>query len=134
VYAAFFLVDTFTMLTQLKSTLNFLVGVPQGWKVTAKGVENSTKWKDLLLSKSFHIVLALIAIIVCAASWIVHYNANPAQLGQFALMLFMSINVLLCIAVFGKDRQQVQHDVESAMIGGQEATAIDMQEYKFDVA
>jgi len=134
VYAAFFLIDTFTMFTQLKSTLNFLAGVPQGWKVTAKGVEHSTKWKELLLSKSFHIVLALIGILVCAASWIVHYGANPAQLGQFALLLFMSINVLLCIAVFGKDRHQELNNVDSAAIDGQEATAIDMQEYKFDVA
>jgi len=132
VYTAFFLVDTFTMSTQLKSTINFLAGVPQGWKVTAKGVEKATGWRELLVSKSFHVSMAVGVLFLCLASWGINYHFAPAALIHFALLAFMSLNLLLCIAVFGKEVQQSDNKVETAVIDQQEALVL--QELQADVA
>lgn len=134
VYAGFFLVDPFTMITQLKSTLHFLVGLPQGWKVTAKGVESTSKWKELLISKSFHLGIAIAGIAVCLGAWIIHDNADPARFAQYGILLFISLHVLLCVAVFGKERQQQENDVETATVDGMEENTVKLPEYKFDVA
>jgi cellulose synthase/poly-beta-1,6-N-acetylglucosamine synthase-like glycosyltransferase len=115
-YSGLFLVDTFIMSTQLKSTFNFLAGVPQGWKVTEKGVENSSKWKELFISKSFHIIVAGICFITSALSWIFHYNMHFAGLVNVFLLSFMGINLLLCILFFGKEGQKEHNNVASATI------------------
>lgn len=133
-YSAFFLVDTFLMLTQLKSILNFLAGIPQGWKVTAKGTEKSAKWTDLVRTKLFHIGWPVAAITVCMVSWIVRDGATLASLGNYALLLFMSLSVLLCMVVFRKEKNEIPYDIESAAIDGHQAKEINMPEYKFDVA
>lgn len=116
IYGGFFLVDTFIMSTQLRSSVNFLLGVPQGWKVTEKGIENSIRWRDLLLNKSFHILLAILAITVCGVSWFIHYDAEPAALIHFGVLGFLSINLLLSVVVFGKEGRKGHNDVESAAI------------------
>lgn len=116
VYGGFFLVDTFIMSTQLRSSVNFLLGVPQGWKVTEKGIENTVKWKHLLLNKSFHILLSGIAIAVCGISWLIHYDLAPSAFIHFLLLAFMSVNLLLSVVIFGKEGRKGHNDVASAVI------------------
>lgn len=119
-YGGFFLVDTFIMSTQLKSSINFLLGVPQGWKVTGKGIDNSNTWNDLLLSKSFHLIMASIALISCGYSWLIHYNMHPSAVIHLVLLGFMSINLLLCILTFGKMGRKEYNDIRSATIDGED--------------
>lgn len=125
-YAGFFLVDTFIFSTQLKSVINFLAGVAQGWKVTEKGVENSVRWRDLLLNKAFHLGMAGISTLVCAASWVVHYGMDAARLGNVFLLLFMNVNLLACIALFGKEGRKDHNDVDSAVIDPVKLPAVEV--------
>ena len=115
-YTGFFLVDTFIMSTQLKGSINFLSGVAQGWKVTEKGVEDSLQWKDLLLNKSFHILMACFAFLACGVSWVAHYDMNPDQVTQVLLLGFMGVNLILCIVLYGKEGRRQHNYVESAVI------------------
>ncbi|HWC54651.1 MAG TPA: glycosyltransferase family 2 protein [Chitinophagaceae bacterium] len=116
IYGGYFLVDTFIMSTQLKSSINFLSGIPQGWKVTEKGIENSLAWKDLLLNKSFHILIACVAIAVCIISWFINYDMEPAKLIHFSVLVFMAVNLVLSVVIFGKAGRKGHNDVESAII------------------
>ena len=117
-YGAFFLVDTFIMSVQLKSSLNFLVGVPQGWKVTSKCIDNTSVWKHQLLNKPFHLAIICIAFIGCGASWLIHYDMYPSEFIHLVLLGFMSTNLLLCMLVFGRMGRKECNDVASATIDG----------------
>jgi hypothetical protein len=112
-YAGFFLVDTFVMYTQIKSDLKFMLGVSQGWKVTEKGLENSLTWPSLLRNKSFHIVMILISLGVCALSWIINYNMQLQSLTHYIALLFLNANLLLSIVVFAKSGRKPHNNVES---------------------
>ena len=115
-YGGFFLIDTFIMSTQLKSSINFLLGVPQGWKVTGKGIDNSNTWKHLLLSKSFHLIMACVALLSCGYSWLIHYDMHPVAVIHLMPLGFMSTNLLSCILVFGKMGRKKDNNIESATI------------------
>lgn len=115
-YGGYFLVDTFIMSTQLRSSFNFLAGIPQGWKVTEKGIENSQAWTDLLRNKLFHVIVATVALTVCGVSWLVNYNLDPSKLVHFSVLAFMAVNLLLSIVIFGKEGRSVDNNVETAVI------------------
>lgn len=117
-YGAFFLVDTFIMSVQLKSSLNFLVGVPQGWKVTSKCIDNTSAWKHQLLNKPFHLAIICIAFTGCGASWLIHYDMSPSEFIHLVLLGFMSTNLLLCMLIFGRMGRKECNDVASATIDG----------------
>jgi cellulose synthase/poly-beta-1,6-N-acetylglucosamine synthase-like glycosyltransferase len=113
VYYGCFLVDTFIISTQLRSSINFLVGIPQGWKVTAKGIEDSLAWKDLLLNKTFHIFIGALCLLACGISWYLQPGSSPLH---SAGLIFLVINLVLCIFLFGKEGRKECNDVESAFI------------------
>jgi cellulose synthase/poly-beta-1,6-N-acetylglucosamine synthase-like glycosyltransferase len=115
-YAGFFLIDTFVLFIQVKSVIKFILRVPQGWKVTEKGVERSMGWKSIIRGNIFHIGTSLLTIGVCAVSWITNYDMSlPSLLHHFAL-LYVSVNLLACILVFGKQNRNTSNDEESATI------------------
>jgi cellulose synthase/poly-beta-1,6-N-acetylglucosamine synthase-like glycosyltransferase len=134
VYCGFFMVDTFIMITQLRSTVNFLAGIRQGWKVTAKGVEDSSGWGRILGNKAFHIGTGLLALGSGLFTWVVHYHLDPAGLPDVVLPMFIGINLLLCVFLFGKDRQSVGNDVESAVIDATRREDLEIRELEADVA
>lgn len=119
-YGGYFLVDTFIMSTQLKSSINFLLGIPQGWKVTEKGIENSLAWKHLLQNKSFHLIITSISIAVCGISWFVHFDLSPSKLIHFSVLGFMAVNLVWCVLQFGKEGRRGHNNVESAVIDAEE--------------
>jgi hypothetical protein len=134
VYCGFFMVDIFIMTTQLQSTLNYLAGIRQGWKVTAKGVEDSSGWVRIVSSKAFHIGAGLLALGTGLFSWAVYYHLEPGGLPFVALPLFIGINLLMCIFLFGKERQSEDNDVGSAGIDVMHTEDLEIQELKADVA
>jgi cellulose synthase/poly-beta-1,6-N-acetylglucosamine synthase-like glycosyltransferase len=116
IYSGFFMIETFIMYTQIKSDLNFMLGRRQGWKVTEKRVENSPRWKSIILSSAFHVKLGIAAIVICLISWIFNYDASLQSLHHHGGLAFVNANLFLCIIAFGKHRRKEHNDVESAII------------------
>jgi O-antigen/teichoic acid export membrane protein len=133
VYCGFFIVDIFIMTTQLQSTLNYLAGIRQGWKVTAKGVENSSGWGRILGSKAFHIGAGLLALGSGLFTWVFHYHLEPTGLPFVVLPVFIGINLLMCIFLFGKERQTADNDAASAIIDVTQTEDLEIYELKADV-
>lgn len=115
-YAGFFFIDTFIMYTQIKSDIKFVLRVPQGWKVTEKGVEGLITWRGLIRSTFFHILIAILCIGVCMVSWNIHYDMKWNSLFHHFGLLFISSNLLLCIAFFGKQRRAPNSKKDPAVI------------------
>ncbi|MDO6434797.1 glycosyltransferase family 2 protein [Flavitalea sp. BT771] len=115
-YAGFFMIETFIMYTQIKSDIKFLLRIPQGWKVTEKGLENSMSWNSVILNNLFYIVLAALSTGVCVISWCRNYHMSPSSICYHLGLLFINFNLLLCIAVFGKQGRKSHNDVGSAII------------------
>ena len=115
-YAGFFLVDIFIMVTQIRSVINFMFNVKQGWSVTQKGVENTINWKDLLISKSFFIGIFFAFIGIVTASWFLNYQMIVNSLIHHFSLLFISINLLFSICIYGKQGRNVLNKIESAGI------------------
>ncbi|WP_299316031.1 glycosyltransferase [uncultured Aquimarina sp.] len=115
-YSAFFLIDTFIMTTKLKSGINFMLGISQGWKVTEKGVENKINWVELIYNNWFHILIAFSTIIICIISWVKNYEMKAYAVIYHFFSLFLSINLILCIFIYGKHRRKEHNNVKSAGI------------------
>jgi cellulose synthase/poly-beta-1,6-N-acetylglucosamine synthase-like glycosyltransferase len=114
-YAGFFLVDTFIMSTQIKSNIKFMLGIRQGWKVTEKGVESTVAWRSILQEKLFHIVFAFFSLTICAISWSTKYDMSISSIWNHVALLFISLNLLLCIAFFGKQGRKHFNRIDSVM-------------------
>jgi len=113
-FGGFYLVDTLIMSVQFKSSVNFLIGKPQGWKVTEKGIENRASWKSILAQNLFHINLAVTTMAVSIFSWQLHFSFDLAALSSFAFMGLMSINLITCILLFGKAGRKAIKPAESS--------------------
>lgn len=115
-YTAFFLVDTFITFIRLKSNIKFLLRVPQGWKVTEKGVESVASWKNLVLNNVFHIAMIIVSLGLCAVSWIVNDGMSVRALSYYSGQVFINMNLLLCLIYFAKQGRKPYNKVESAVI------------------
>ncbi|MEM6831324.1 MAG: glycosyltransferase family 2 protein, partial [Bacteroidota bacterium] len=116
IYAGFFMMETFVMVTQLKSDINFMLGVPQGWKVTEKGVENAVSWKELIINKAFYFGIVLLSVGITLFSWKVNYAFEAPQWTHFIGLAFVNLNLLLSIFIFGKKVRSEENKVELATI------------------
>jgi|GEM_PF-1108750 len=116
IYAGLFFIDTFIMYTQVKSDLKFVLGVPQGWKVTEKGLEDCMSWTNILRNKLFHLSLIAITAAVCLTSWIITYDMQWSAWSYYAASLFLNLNLLLCILVFAKDGRKEHNSVQSEIV------------------
>jgi len=115
-YAGFFMIETFIMYAQVRSDINFMLGVPQGWKVTEKGLETRVGWKATILNNSFYFTIAIFCIVFCFLSWVIHYNMAIHAISYHLALLFGNVNLLLCLILFRKERRTEDNTTESAAI------------------
>lgn len=113
IYAGFFLIDTFIMSTHIKSEINFMLGVPQGWKVTEKGIESAMRWRDFIFNRSFHFGLAAMSVAVCICSWYINYDLNMKSLIYQIGLLFLSAQLIICVFRFRTDGRKAHNHIES---------------------
>lgn len=110
-YAGFFLIETFITSVQIKSSLKFMLGIPQGWKVTEKGIEKAPVARDLIYNNLFYILMVLFSLAVCIISWIINYDMKFSSWIYHAGLLFTTANLALCIIAFGKQRRKSLNDI-----------------------
>ncbi|GAA4115484.1 glycosyltransferase [Aquimarina addita] len=120
-YVGFLFIDMFIVATQLKSTFNFALSIPQGWDVTSKGVDKKVPKKDFVRSKWFYILFGFVPIVVCMISWIINYDMRMEALIYHALLLFTSFNYILGLGrylSFGrKEHNKIEHaDIDNVLI------------------
>ncbi|MDR7132734.1 cellulose synthase/poly-beta-1,6-N-acetylglucosamine synthase-like glycosyltransferase [Algoriphagus sp. 4150] len=115
-YSGFFLIETFIMVTQMKSNIKFILGMSQGWKVTEKGFENAMSWMNVLRNRLFHVAMIFMCLSICFVSWFVNYGFAFDAVKYHLALLFLSFNLVWCIIAFGRQGRQEHNNVESAML------------------
>lgn len=115
-YASSFIISGYITIVQLKGTFNYLFNIPQGWKVTAKGVENDEKWLSVLKKHRLFLVSAILLLISAIVSWQIHYDNDLSQLINYFPMLFISTNLLLCIVIYGKSGRIKENSIHNSTI------------------
>jgi len=120
IYAAFFMIETFIMFIQIKSDIKFILGVRQGWKVTEKGLESKIGWSSLIRNNLFYFSMAILSFVVCAISWFVNYDMALSSISYHFALLFITLNLLLCIIIYGKQGRKSHNYVDSTVINNDE--------------
>ncbi|MEU9130618.1 cyclic nucleotide-binding domain-containing protein [Kitasatospora sp. NPDC048540] len=117
-YAGVFAVRTFTLLVGMRSAMNFLFGVKQGWRVTAKGFETRPSMGQALRDNTFVAAVGLVILIGCLVSWGVRTGFSAGGLLSFAPTLFIAVNLLLCVLVYGRQARSPGGTLEGTGIDG----------------
>ncbi len=115
-YAGFFIIDSFIFFVIMRSVCNFLLGKPQGWKITAKAVEEVPSWFSIILARLPIILLSILIIIIVIIKWIVIYKYNPVALFNYFPIMFISFNLLLCIILYGREGRTKSNLAEHATV------------------
>ena len=115
-YAGFFLIETFITTIQIKSDIKFILRRPEGWKVTEKGLENFSGWRSFFFSNLFYIRSLVLSLLICCISWIYNYGMNLHSIVYHLGLLFGSVNLLLCLVIFGKQGRKLANRVESKIM------------------
>lgn len=115
-YHGYFLVDTFIMSTQLRGSINFLFGVAQGWKTTAKGIEQPSSWRNILAGKFYHLTIGAGLIAISLFSWLIYFDMALPAFWYFLLPAFIGANLIVCVFAFGKVGRKEANHVSSAII------------------
>jgi cellulose synthase/poly-beta-1,6-N-acetylglucosamine synthase-like glycosyltransferase len=115
-YHGYFLVETFIMSTQLRGSINFLLGVSQGWKTTEKGIERPSNWKNILAGKFFHLILGAGLIASSMISWLFYFDMQFSKLFWVMLPAFIGINLIMCVFTFGQAGRKDHNHISTAVI------------------
>ena len=111
-YAAFFLIDTYIMFIKVKSVINYLLGVSQGWKITEKGIDKIMNWKYILRNESFNVGIILCFTAIFLISWKINYYMEYEGLIYHAFFILIIINLVMCLLLFGKNGRRKGNNVE----------------------
>jgi hypothetical protein len=114
-YAGTFIIPVFVTVVQLKGIFRYLLRVPQGWKVTSKGIEHSETWKVIVCRYNAYIIIAVLMFLTTIISWRIYYYDITGILNFFP-GLFISVNLLLSLIVYGKSGRIIENKTTSATI------------------
>jgi len=117
-YAGFFLIQPFILLVGLKGVFNFLVGVKQGWRVTAKHVEDKPSWPQVLARHRYVLGVASAILLTLVAAWGIQTGFSPAELMNYLPPAFISFNLILCVVLYGRQGRSAENYIEGTTIDG----------------
>jgi hypothetical protein len=101
-YSGSFIISSFVTVVQLKATYNYLLNIPQGWKVTQKGFENSDNWLSIIKNNKLYLVISILFFASSIISWELTFGSEWIKLIYYLPQMFISINLFLSIILFGK--------------------------------
>lgn len=102
IYNGSFIISNYLALVQLKGIFNYLFKVEKGWVVTPKGGENASSWYNIVRSQALYIAFALLLVGSAAFSMLSKVEDPITGIFLYAPTLFLAINLLLSVVVFGK--------------------------------
>jgi len=117
-YAGVFVMDAFIVAVCLRAVINFLLGVKQGWKPTAKGLEARPTWPQVIARNLYVVGLAVTILVVLAAAWGSHTGFALAQLPSYLPQAFVAFNLILCIVLYGRQGRNPEARIEGTTIDG----------------
>jgi cellulose synthase/poly-beta-1,6-N-acetylglucosamine synthase-like glycosyltransferase len=115
-YVGTFIISGFVIIVQLKGTYNYLLNKPQGWKVTAKGIENSESIISMFKKYSLYIAFSLLMLLSSFISWYINFGNQWVKLINYFPVIFISINLLLSIFIYGKSGRIKENCINEATI------------------
>lgn len=117
-YAGLFLLDTFILAVSFRAVLKFVAGSGQGWRVTAKGLEERPSWWQVVRGRVYVIGLAVVLIVALFAGWGLHTGFTPTRLVDYLPLASVAVNLVVFIVVFGRQVRRPEASVEGTTIDG----------------
>jgi hypothetical protein len=115
-YAGFFLIDTFILAVSLRGAFNFLIGAKQGWRVTAKGLEERPGVWQVVTGNIYVTGVAGIVLIGLIARWGWHTGFSIGSIPAYLPSAFFAINLLLCVFIYGRQVREAKATIEGTTI------------------
>jgi cellulose synthase/poly-beta-1,6-N-acetylglucosamine synthase-like glycosyltransferase len=115
-YTGSFVISGFVIIVQLKGTFNYLLNVPQGWKVTAKGIENSENWISIIRKYKLYLAFSILLFASSIICWQINFGNEIAKLVYYFPVIFISINLFLSILIFGKSGRIKENLIHTSTI------------------
>ena len=116
IYNGAFVISNYLALVQLKGIYNFLFKVAKGWVVTPKGGENASSWFNIVRSQALYIIFVIL-LVGSAVFSILSKVENPVTgILLYSPALFLAINLLLSVVVFGKSGRIETNSIQDATI------------------
>lgn len=117
-WAGLFLIDTFIVVVALRAVFNFIVGIKQGWRVTAKGLEGQLHWWQVPRRNAYVIGLAGIMLITLLAAWGWHTGFSMNRIVDYLPLALVAANLLLCVVLYGRQVRKPDATIEGTHIDG----------------
>jgi len=112
--------DAFIVAVCLRAVINFLLGVKQGWKPTAKGLETTPTWPQVISRNLYVLGLAVTILAALGAAWGSYTGFSVALLPGYLPPAFVSINLILCVLLYGRQGRNAEDGIEGTTIDGYE--------------
>ena len=115
-YAGHFLIEPFIFVVSLKALFNFAIGVGQGWKVTAKSVEETPSWPQVVSRHRVIVGFATALLVLLVASWGLRFDFAPSAFVSYLPTALMAVNLLLCVALYGRQGRNAGNAIEGTTV------------------
>jgi hypothetical protein len=123
-FVGYFVIEPFIFLVSLKATYNYVTGKPQGWKVTAKQVEATPTWAEVIGRHSVAIIFGVSILAAIALSWGVRFDFSLTALVQYLPTALMASGLLLCVALYGREGRNAENAIASSTIDAHQARRV----------
>lgn len=116
IYHGSFVISNYLALVQLKGIVNYLFKIEKGWVVTPKGGENASSWFNIVSGQALYIVFALLLAGSATFSMITKVGDPISGMLLYTPTMFLAINLLLSVVVFGKAGRIEVNNIHEATI------------------
>ncbi|MEV6678199.1 cyclic nucleotide-binding domain-containing protein [Streptomyces erythrochromogenes] len=118
-YSGVFIVRYYTLMIGMRSAINFLIGVRQGWRVTSKGFEERPSWPQVIRRNAYVVALSVLILAAFGVAWGVRTGFSAAAVTAFIpSVLLVSVNLILCVLLYGRQARTEEGTVEGTGIDG----------------
>ncbi len=106
-YMANMVVDGFITWVRSKGMVRYLINSRHGWKPTGKATEGKILWTEVLRDQGGLLCYSLVCTGLSGLFLLDSHN-TLYELGAYGMALVFSLNLLLAVVVYGKDRMSVE--------------------------
>jgi cellulose synthase/poly-beta-1,6-N-acetylglucosamine synthase-like glycosyltransferase len=132
-YAGFFLVESFVFVVYLLGMFRFALRVPQGWKSTAKSVEETPSWSTSIRDRGLTVLLGTTMILTIIVAWGARYHFSRVAFFHYFPTLFLAANLVACVFLYGREGRNVENTVLGASIDRLPAPARDREDAELGI-
>jgi hypothetical protein len=116
-------VESFVFVVYLMGTLRFALRVPQGWKSTAKSVEEIPSWSTVIRNRGLTMLLGMSMILTIIVTWGARYHFSRVASFHYFPTLFLAANLVACVFLYGREGRNAENTVQGASIDTLPASA-----------